>query len=815
MRIMKKAIFLIATILLCFGFVNKSYAQLTQTIRGVVVDNESQFPLIGVNVILMKSDPLIGSVSDVKGKYRLNEVPIGRHSIKFSYIGYKDVILDDIIVTTGKEVVLMVKMEERITQMDEVVIVGKRSGEALNEMAVISAREFSVYETEKYAGSRGDPARMAKSYPGVLSSDDSRNDIVVRGNTPLGVLWRLEGINIPNPNHFAIPGTGGGPVTILNSKFLANSDFFTGAFPAEYSNGIAGVFDLKMRSGNNEKYEGSAQFGLLGTELMAEGPISKKKGSSFLAMYKYSTVSIFNSLGINIGTTSSPKYQDAAFRLNFPLKFGGNFAVFGIAGNSEVPIIISTQKDTAITELYGDNDRDQYFGSRMALVGMSYTKPINKNTFIKAVFSASHQKVHAEHDKIVRDGESGQFILDTLVNILGYHFRDNKYSAYLSINKKFNKKLSFKGGLNFDFYDSEYLDSARIATLNSDNTKLDSVSKWRKRWNSTGNPMLIQPYLQFKYKASDKLVLTGGFTSNIFTMSKNSISPIEPRFGLSYQVDRKQKINFGFGLHSQTLAPYLYYFDKNESYSDELTPYNKDLGLLKSMHVVLGYERFIGKNIRFKAETYYQYLYDLPIAAEGLTAYSLLNSGSGFSRFFPDKLVSDGTGRNYGLDISIEKSFNRGYYFMMSGSLFDSKYRGSDGILRNSSFNGRFATNFLGGKEFSLGKKQTINIGLKVAWTGGQRYGDIDIEKSNLEQEIIYLDKNYNAYQFRDYFRTDLKIAYKLNTSKFTHEIAVDISNLFNTKNILNHGFVAGRDDPTIEQLQLGRLPIFYYRFDF
>ena len=336
-------------------------AQLTQTIRGRVIDMESKFPLIGVNVVVLNSDPLIGAVTDEDGYYRLEKVPIGRHDIKFSYIGYNDVLLTNIIVNSGKEVILNVSMEEKALKLEEVVIVGRKSGEAINEMAMVSAREFSVEETEKYAGSRGDPARMAKSYAGVLSSDDSRNDIVIRGNTPLGVLWRLEGINIPNPNHFAIPGTGGGPVTILNNKFLSNSDFFTGAFPAEYANGIAGVFDLKMRNGNNEKYEGSAQFGFLGTELALEGPINKSKKSSFLMMYRYSTVAIFDKLGINIGTDSKPNYQDMAFRFNFPLKHGGNIAFFGIGGTSDVEILKCELKDTSELELYGDNDRDQDF----------------------------------------------------------------------------------------------------------------------------------------------------------------------------------------------------------------------------------------------------------------------------------------------------------------------------------------------------------------------------------------------------------------------------------------------------------------------
>jgi len=807
---------LILSIMLFFCFHSGVKGQFTQTVRGKIVDSETNFPLIGVNVLVLNTEILTGAVTDAKGKFRIENVPVGRNSIKFSYIGYKEVVLNDIIVTSGKEVILSVKMEETVTKLKEVVIVGKKNGDALNDMAVLSAREFSVYETEKYAGSRGEPARMARSYAGVLASDDSRNDIVIRGNTPTGVLWKLEGINIPNPNHFAIAGTGGGPITILNNKFLANSDFFTGAFPAEYANGIAGVFDLKMRNGNNEKYEGSAQFGFLGTELMAEGPINIKKESSFLAMYRYSTISIFNSLGIDLGTDSKPKYQDGAFRFNFPFKKGGNLTIFGIGGKSFVSIIKSEQLDTFDTEVYGDDDRDQYFGSKMGVVGASYTKPIDKKTFVKIVFSVSGEQSKGLDDKMIRhvDHELGQYVVDTLINNLDFNIIDYKYSAYFSINKKLNNKFSYKAGMNLDLYNSIYIDSVRSIYLDKNNSTIDSVSPWRLRWNGGGNPALIQPYFQFKYKPSAKLTLTGGITSLIFTISKNAISPFEPRMGISYQLDKKQKINFALGLHSQKLANYLYYYDKNDEFKRVLEPYNMDLKLLKSFHAVAGYERYIGQNIRMKAEAYFQYLFDLPVKKEP-GAYSLLNSGSGFNRFFPDPLKSTGTGRNFGIDLTIEKSFSHGYFFMMSGSLFDAKYRGSDDTLRNSAYNGRYSANFLFGKEFVIGKNQTLNFGVRIVRTGGQRHGVVDRDRSDKEQDIVYLDAHYNEYQFKDYFRTDLKIAYKVNTRKFTHEIALDIANLFDTKNVLRYSYAQGRDNPIIQENQLGRLPIFYYRFDF
>ena len=260
-----------------------------QTIKGKVVDKESQFPLPGVTVAVTTVDPIIGAVTDLDGNYKLKNIPIGRHSVRVSYVGYtqQDRIT---VVTSGKEVILNVSIEESAEVLDAVQIVAGSDHEVNNDMALVSARVFSVEETERYAGSRGDPARMVSNFAGVGGADDSRNDIVIRGNSPLGVVYRVEGVDIPNPNHFAISGTSGGPTSMLNNKLMANSDFFTGAFPAEYGNSTSGIFDLKLRAGNNEKREWTAQFGVLGAELMAEGPFKKEKSASYLLMYRYSTL---------------------------------------------------------------------------------------------------------------------------------------------------------------------------------------------------------------------------------------------------------------------------------------------------------------------------------------------------------------------------------------------------------------------------------------------------------------------------------------------------------------------------------------------
>ncbi|WP_235296668.1 TonB-dependent receptor [Portibacter marinus] len=811
---MQKFRILLTSLMCFFGFWVQ--CQITQTVRGTVVDQESQFPLIGVNVAIPQEDgTILGTTSDLDGQFMIENVPLGRMTISFTYLGYKEVRLTDIIVNSAKEVILNIKMEEQVLELDEVVVFAKRSGDVTNEMATVSAREFSVQETDRYAGSRGEPARMASNFAGVQGADDSRNDIIIRGNSPQGVLWRLDGFNIPNPNHFSIPGTGGGPVTILNNKFLANSDFFTGAFPAEYGNGIAGVFDLRMRNGNNKKHEFSAQLGFLGTELMAEGPLNSG-GASYLATYRYSTLSLFQFLNINVGTDAVPQYQDGAFRLNFPMKKGGNLAIFGIGGLSNIDIILSedTEVDTS-TLIFGSNDRDQYFGSRMGIVGATYTQPININTFIKAGIAASHSNVDANHDYFERSIINNRYNVDTLVNVLDYTFTENKYSAYIFTNWKANKRLSLKVGINTDFFDLRYQDSVRriIPDISGGET---IFRDWRTRWNANVMTALIQPYIQAKFRLNEDLTLTSGITSTYYSLNNNSFSPLEPRVGLSYQIDNKQKIGLGLGVHSQIQSNYLYFYGNRSDENGQPVEYNRDMGLTKSNHAVFSYDRNLAKNMRLKFETYYQYLYNIPVEIEQ-SSFSLVNAGSGFSRFFPAELSNSGDGRNYGIELTIEKFFASGYYFLITSSLFNSEYRGSNGRWTNTSFNGNHASNALFAKEFQFSNKSSLNIGGKVTYAGGRRYGEVNEIESARELEIIYRDNvNFNEFQFRPYFRADAKINYRYNTRNLTHELAIDFVNIFDTKNILTLTYAPDNPlGPIREEYQLGFLPLFYYRLDF
>ena len=809
----------------CLSWLPLRGQQLTQTIRGQVVDAETRFPLEVVTVMIELSDgKVIGDNTDEQGRYRLEGVPVGRQAIIFRRTGYQEALRDNVEVTSAKEVILNVDLQESAMEMEEVVIGASRTGEVTNEMATVSAREFSVTETNLYAGSRGEPARMASNYAGVQGADDSRNDIVIRGNSPAGVLYRLDGVNIPNPNHFAIPGTGGGPVTILNNKFLSNSDFFTGAFPAQYGNGLAGVFDLRMRNGNNQQHEFTGQLGFLGTELTAEGPISRESGASYLAMYRYSTLQLFQFLNINVGSDAVPQYQDGAFRLNFPLKNGANLAVWGIGGLSDIDILLSDQPaPPEEPDLYAsDTDRDQLFGSNMGTVATTYSHPINASTYLKVGLAASYQSIDAYHEQIFRrtllsgsgeeiyeyDPTSGQPILD-------YTFAETKYSAFANFKKKLGRQHTLEAGINFDWFDMRYIDSARQVLRDpTDPTAFPNLGAWQTRWNTRVGAPLIQPYVQYKYNYQDRLIMTAGVTSLYWGLNDNSFSPVEPRVGLTYKLGNGRSLNFGSGLHSQVQSPYTYFF-LGDRPSEDATPYNLDIGLSKSWHIVGGYDWVFGQAMRFKAEAYYQYLYDLPVEQRP-SSFSLANAGSGFARFFPDTLVNDGIGRNYGVELTLERFFAGGFYFLLTGSLFDAQYQGSDGVWRNVTFNGRFAANALAAYELTFKNGMALQLGANLTTAGGRWYGDPDSSLSVVRNEVVFVDSTVNTRQFQPYFRTDVKIALRWNRPKVTHELAFDIVNVTNAFNVLSLKYTPENPEGSITQVpQLGILPLFYYKIDF
>jgi len=792
----------VAAVLFFCLFTSLLFSQnLSQTIRGNVSDAISKAELPGVQIFAYKdSAKIAGTQTDVTGSYRLPNIPVGRIILKVKLVGYQSTGFK-IEVTSAKEVILNFELEESVVKAEEVVITASKKGEVHNDMAVVSARIFSVEETNRYAGSRSDPARMASNFAGVQGTDDSKNDVVIRGNSPMGLLWRLDGIDIPNPNHFAVAGNTGGPLSVINNKTLGNSEFYTGAFPAEYGNGNAGVFDLKMRNGNNEKHEFTGQVGFLGTELNSEGPISSS-GSSYLFSYRYSTLKIFEALNIKIGTDAVPSYQDGAFKFNFPGKNGSNFSLFGIGGKSKIDILVSTYTKPS-EDLYGDKDRDQYFGTSMGVVGASYTKSLSEKTFIKLVAAHSAAESHSRHVLVFRDSS---YAIDSLVQQLGYRYLEEKSSLNFSLSRKLGLRTSLKGGIFLNYYNFNFLDSNRSKT----------TYRFEKRNDYKNGCGMFQGFLQYRFKPGDDLVFTAGLHTQYFDI--NGSSSIEPRLGAKWNLKENQSLSVGFGMHSQMQPTYIYFTHKMKP-DGGYVYHNKNLGFTRSLHNVITYDVALSKNLRVKTEAYYQYLYEVPVDIYA-SSFSLLNQGSGYDRFFPDTLTNKGTGKNLGAELTLEKFFSKKFFFMITASVFDSKYKGSDGHERNTDFNGTFALNGLVAKEYEIGKNKNsiLTLGTKITYAGGRRYTPADTLASAAAGAIVGIDSLRNTERFKNYFRWDLKIGFRANRKKVTHEFGLDIVNILGTKNVLSLTYIPNPKDPTDvvrENYQLGFLPLFYYKLDF
>jgi hypothetical protein len=818
---------LVVLSLICLS--NVFFAQITQTVKGKVVDKVTGIGLPGAIVQLRSTALNLVVTANNDGYFKLTGVPIGRQSFLFTYTGYKAVPVSDVIITSGKEMVLNIELEESTVDIAEVEVKASNDTDVVNTMQSVNMKSFSIEETERYAGSRQDPARMAQNFAGVQGTNDSRNDIVIRGNSPAGLLWRLEDIDIPNPNHFAVAGSAGGPTAIINNKYLSNSEFYTGAFPANYGNALGGVFDLKMRNGNNEKHERTFQFGILGTELSLEGPINKAKGSSYLINYRYSTLNMLSFLNIRLGTSAVPEYQDGAFRFNFPTKKAGVFSFSGIGGASTIKIILSKQT-TRPKELYGDQTRDQYFTSKMGFTTLNNIYALNSRTVMKTSLAYGVQTLDVDHYLVLRDDNFKPN--DTIPQILGYDFYEGKTTLAWYIKSKLNPKNSVKAGFFANRIDVDFFDKAKINSL-YDTLALPIENKtYKTRINSKESFYLIQPYVTYVHKFNEKLSVNTGIFTQYLTL--NNKYTIEPRASLRYQFKPNQVLSLAYGLHSQMQSTYLYFAvpdsivnpgtDPNTGVlvsNTNKTLSNKDLDFTKSQHLVFGYDYFATKYLKFKTELYYQYLWNVPVYVVP-SSVSTLNRGATFNRFFPMyTMVNTGTGYNYGLEFTVEKLFHKHYFFMFSGSLFDSKYTASNGKTANTDFNGNYMTNLLAGYEINVGKdkRNAISFGGKITYGGGKRYSPVNLAASNAIMDVVAQDDKVNTLQFAPYNRLDLKIAYKINGKKVATEIALDLVNVLATKNILALSYAPDpadiNADPLIKNYQLGFLPLFYVKFDF
>ncbi|MEO9965735.1 MAG: TonB-dependent receptor [Reichenbachiella sp.] len=784
----------------------KATAQ-TQTVKGQILDAQAEYPLFGATVGLIGSDPYLGTVADVNGYFKLENVPIGRQTLIVQYLGYKNQTIPNVLVTTGKEVVIQIKLEESVEKLEEIVVTADANKDLpINELAKVSARTFSLEEVTRFSGGRNDVARMAASFAGVSAPDDSRNDIVVRGNSPSGLLWRIEGMPVATVNHYNTIGSTGGPVSALNTNLLRNSDFMTGAFPAEYGNANAAVFDVNFRNGNTDKYEFTGQLAAFsGLEFMAEGPIKRGNNSSFVASYRYGIARFAAP-----GTSAIPIYHDFSFKANLGDSKIGRFEIFGLGGLSSIDFFGDEIDET---DLFANPNEDAYVNSDLGVIGLSHLLRLNKNTYLKTILGASATANTYNQDNLIKDAEGNTLLKYRSTNVDNTEIR---YNLSSTLNKKFNASWSLRAGVVAELYDANFFVEDRDNQPGIPDSDGDGVpDDFRLIRNFKDQYMVTQGFAQTEHKVSDDLSITVGLHSQYHSFTE-SIA-IEPRAAISWQFDPRQRISFAYGLHAQAVpSPILFYEEQVGPGVYQKT--NTNLDFTRSHHFVLGYDRNLGPSWRLKAETYYQHIFDVPVE-QSPSSYSILNEGADFVFEEKGSLVNNGTGKNYGAEVTLEKFFSNNYYLLMTASLFDSKYEGSDGVERNTAFNNHYVYNILFGKEWKFGKgqKNAWTFDTKLTTSGGKPYTPIDLQgtRNNAGDEVRFENEAYTM-RYGQYFRWDVKFGVRINSSKknVSHQFFIDLQNVTNRKNEFVKRYNEVTDQINVVE-QIGFFPDILYRIQF
>jgi Carboxypeptidase regulatory-like domain len=776
--------FLFALLLsLLFSNVN---AQYTQQLRGTVMDQVLQKPLANATVTIKETGKSV--VTDEEGIFRFAAIGVGTYRIAISYTGFKEAVLENIIVNSGKETVITIALEALVRTQSEVLIkANSKKNKPLNDMSAVSARAFTVEETQKYAAAVNDPLRMATAFAGVLAADDGNNNIVIRGNSPTGLLWRMEGIDIPSPNHFGTPGSSGGGISILSSQLLSNSDFVTAAFAAEYGNAISGVFDLKLRKGNNEKKEYTLQAGVLGLNAAMEVPFLKKYKGSYLVNYRYSTLALLSKIGVVPGNAAT-NFQDLSFNVYLPTKKAGTFTFFGFGGLSDQDFKAKT--DSAKWEIKGDRYSSTFL-SNTGMMGVTHVILPGNKLNIKSGIGVAQTKIGYDEDYTENDYSSSKNYLDK--------YKTSKWIFNSTLNYKFSNRFNLRTGIivniiNYNFYQ-----------LSSERQGLPL----REMLNTSGKTSTQQAFAQWQYKPTNNISINAGL--HYLHLAHNNTSSVEPRFSAKWNINNKNSLAIGYGLHSQMQTLNVYFAQQKLSNGTIILP-NKYLGLTKSHHYVISYNRRLAKNLQAKIEWYYQQLFNVPISIYDSSTLSTLNIQN---EYLTDPLKNNGKGRNYGMEISLERYLDNNFYLTLTNSIYQSKYTALDGQERNTRFNGNYIATFIAGKDFvSSSQRKIFGINIKTIYAGGLRTIPINLAASQQNGYAVYKEKEAYSVQNPAYFRADLRLSMKWNRKYLTSTLSLDFQNVTNRLNVFNQSY----DETTnkmVTNYQTGIIPILNYKVEF
>lgn len=782
---MRKKIFVFT--IASFAFVSAVHSQ---AVRGIVTDAASGEPMSLVTVKVR--DTKMGVVTNDKGEFEINNLPVGRYTIEASSLGYTPVVVPEVLVNSSKDVTLDIAIKENVSTLNDVVVRPQVSKEMpLNNMVLTGGRMLSVEEASRYAGGLDDPARLVTAFAGVTGSP-ANNGVSVHGGAPQSLVWRMEGVEVFAPNHFSDSyNFGGGIISALSANVLGNSDFLMGAYPAEYGNAVGGIFDIKLRNGNSSSYEHTTQIGTLGIDVASEGPMGKNSKASYLFNYRYSFTALACHLGILDMDGDNADYQDVNFKFNMPTKHAGIFSLWGM-GYIDKSWVDKIKPDEWET-LYDQNN--EQVRQKLFTAGLSHKIWLGEGTSLNTTLAASYFFNHIKEDYYE---DVGNNTLSAPIPYTDADQTNGRLIANIFVSRRMSKRLTSKFGMNY----THYIYKNRLRYAEGIGQPLETFG------HEDGKAGLLNMYVSNSWAASP--LFTFNFGANVQGFMLNGDWSVEPRLSWQWHTSQKGTLSFGYGLNSHVEKLDVYFV---EQYGKRV---NRDLNMTRSHHVQLSYLHMFNPHLAFRAETFFQYMFDMPIAATG--TYALVNR---LDYYIDRKLVSKGRGRNYGVDLSLEQYLHKGLFWILNVSFYDMEYCDINRQWHDTRFNTGYAFKLLAGKEWMMGKtkRNLLNVSVKLSYQGGMRYSPIDeaatiANYQNNNPDVVYDEKHPFTEQFNPVFSTDFTLSYKINRKKLSHEIAMKMLNLFQTKTPFKH--VYNYKEQKMENYEVGvALPNICYRINF
>lgn len=766
--------------------------QVTQTVRGTVLDKTTLEPLAGASVALLPIGTGIGTSVGEDGRFELIGVPVGRQAIQVTFTGYQSAVESELLVVSGRESVVEIYLEPAPYQLEEVDVTA--AGQ-VSELGRIGKVNISTEQFQRIAANYLDPARVVMSSPSVANTNDQNNAISVRGNSPIANTWRLEGVEIVNPNHLANAGTisdrptqNGGGVNVLSTQMLDNSSFLMGYMPAGYGNALGGIFDMNLRKGNNQQREYTAQASLIGLDFSAEGPFKQGGSASYLVNYRYSFTGVLAAMGVDFGGETI-KFQDLSFNVSLPKTPVGKVTLFGVNGwNSNVfrgpddPLMWEEEKDLS----------DIDYASSIYAYGISQEASLGSNNALKTVVVFSSTDALRDEEAIVFDSPD-------VMRRSGDDELASKLSFSTAWAKRWGQKASTEAGAKGTYYS---WDISRSRSYSTNSPVFDQLS-YEDGFSLSG--LLLQPFASLSWNASSLVDVDLGLNSSWFGFT-NEFN-LEPRVNVNVRVGEKSGFYAGSGLYSQVLSPYAYHTRPAGSEVFPMPVFNDELRLAKSWTSEIGWKLNLSEASLLSAEVFYQSLYDLPFdynESFNPAYYFNYMNYDGEERL--NRLRSGGRGQTYGVGVEHRQQIVNGFYIWSGATLYKSEYENQEGQYLPSKFDGRYNFNATVGKEFQKRKSESserlFGINSRFFYQGGFRQQSLSVYGGPYEVPV------------GDYFRVDLRIQWTRFRPRYTRMFAIDIQNALNTENpaFFYYDEVQGKE---VLRTQLGIIPVLVYRIDF